>query len=195
MINPIGGNSNISTAYNPKEAVKAKSTPAKDNTGVLLEIGSKPEKEAAYKKPVTAGSGTDEIDRLRKEADKATSALRQLVEKLISRQGKNAEKVFAGEETLEIDPEAREEAQQLISEDGDLGVKKTAGRIVDFAKSLSGGDKSKIAQLRDAIKQGFDEAAKALGGELPDISKQTYDEVMKQLDQWEKGGTSEQEQA
>ena len=66
---------------------------------------------------------------------------------------------------------------------------KTAERILNFAKSISGGDPSKIELLRSAVKEGFEEAEKILG-ELSEISKKTYELVMKGFDEW-KGETSE----
>ena len=54
---------------------------------------------------------------------------------------------------------------------------------MDFAKALSGGDKSKLPELRAAIEKGFREAERILGG-LPQISRDTYDEVMRLLDEW-----------
>lgn len=87
-------------------------------------------------------------------------------------------------QTLEADPATRLQAQQEISEDGFWGVKQTSERILSMAKSLSGGDPSKIALLRKAIEDGFAAAEKAWGGELPEISRQTREAVMKGLDDW-----------
>ncbi len=56
---------------------------------------------------------------------------------------------------------------------------------MNMAKALSGGDTSKIGELKEGFLKGFKEAEKAWGGELPDISKKTYDEVLKRFDEWE----------
>lgn len=193
MINPVGGGTNTNATYSSKEKadVKSENTQKENESGVVLEISQKEEKTATYKKPVVNKPNIDDINRLKHEAEKATSSLRDLVEKLISRQGKTLEKVLSGEETVEVDAETRAQAQQMISEDGEFGVKNTAQRIVDYAKALAGGDKSKISDLRDAIKEGFAQAKEAFGGELPEISEETYKEVMSQLDQWEKEETAE----
>ncbi len=47
---------------------------------------------------------------------------------------------------------------------GFWGAEATAKRILDFAKHLAGGDRSKIPLLRDAVIQGFEKAAAILGG-------------------------------
>lgn len=80
-------------------------------------------------------------------------------------------------------------AQQAISEDGEWGVKAVAGRILDMAVSLSGGDSSKISELRDAVEKGFKQAGGQWGQKLPSICQDTYDEVQKRFDYWEENGS------
>ena len=87
-------------------------------------------------------------------------------------------------ENLRVDDATRLLAQQEISEDGYWGVKQTAARAVDFAKSLSGGDPSKLAELKAAIEKGYEQAEKAWGGTLPDICYLTKEATMKGLDDW-----------
>ena len=82
--------------------------------------------------------------------------------------------------------QARLEAHELIWPDGILGVEAVSQRIVDFAIAISGGDKSKLDILRKAIDDGFKAAEKILG-ELPEISKETYNRIMEKLDAWERG--------
>jgi hypothetical protein len=55
---------------------------------------------------------------------------------------------------------------------------------VNFAKALSGGDRSKLAELKAGIEKGFREAERVFGGKLPQICYDTYDEIMRQLDEW-----------
>ena len=38
-----------------------------------------------------------------------------------------------------------------------------------------------------AIKKGFDQAAKAWGGELPDICQKTIDSAVKKMENWRDG--------
>ena len=83
-----------------------------------------------------------------------------------------------------ISPEDQAAAQEAISEDGYWGVKQTSERIVAFGKALVGGDPSRAEEMRDAFLKGYEAAEKAWGGSLPDISRQTYDAVMKLFDEW-----------
>lgn len=124
------------------------------------------------------------ILKLKAETDKAYDSLRRIVEELLTRQGKTF-KLFDSDSIVKVDEKARLEAQDLISADGELGVEKTSQRIVDFAIAISGGDKSKLEEIKTAIDKGFKEAERVLG-ELPEISRQTYDAIMEKLDAWEK---------
>lgn len=74
------------------------------------------------------------------------------------------------------------------------GAEKTAQRILDFAKSLAGGDKDAISTLRDAFEKGFGDSEKIWGDKLPDVCQDTYDLVQKGFDDWEKELSSESEE-
>lgn len=124
------------------------------------------------------------VDKLKKDTERAYSSLKRIIEYLLIRQGKSLHLLEEGE-VVEIDEQARLEAQELIGPDGILGVEAVSQRIVDFAIALSGGDKSKLDGLRKAIDKGFKEAEQVLG-ELPEISRETYSRVMEKLDAWEK---------
>ena len=82
-------------------------------------------------------------------------------------------------------PEVREKAAAAIAPGGEYSVDAVAGRILDMAKALAGGDESKIAELRQAVEKGFEAAGVELGGELPGICQDTYNQVMKGFDEWE----------
>jgi len=131
------------------------------------------------------------ISFLQEESEKNYSKLRDIVKDMLRRQGVEVDKLeHLKDEDLEgvvIDEQAQEEAAQMIGPDGPLNAENTSDRILKFAKAISGGDKSKLGKIRDAIEKGFEEAKKMLGGELPEISNKTYDLVMEKLDAWENG--------
>jgi hypothetical protein len=89
-------------------------------------------------------------------------------------------------QSLQVDDATRIKAQQDISADGFWGVKQTSDRAIEFAKSLSGGDPSKISLLRNSIIEAYNAAETAWGGELPEISRQTQEATLKGLDDWAK---------
>ncbi|GHV32972.1 hypothetical protein FACS18949_05730 [Clostridia bacterium] len=76
-------------------------------------------------------------------------------------------------------------AQTDIGEDGYWGVKQTSGRILDFAKAITGGDPSKVALMRKMVEEAFQSVRDTAGGKLPELSQNTYDAVMKGLAEWE----------
>ncbi|GFN35262.1 hypothetical protein [Tepidimicrobium xylanilyticum] len=125
------------------------------------------------------------VDRLKKESQRTHASIRRIVENLLTRQGKAFHLLEKGDVII-VDDMARLEAQELIGPDGILGVEAVSQRIVDFAIAISGGDKSKLDTLKKAIDDGFKAAEKILG-ELPDISKETYNRIMEKLDAWESG--------
>jgi len=92
---------------------------------------------------------------------------------------------------FQVSDETRAKAQELVGEDGYFGVKKTTDRIMEFAKAMAGSGASDAAinNLRKGVQAGFDAVAKMYGGfdKLPQVSKDTYDSVMKQFDTWTSG--------
>lgn len=77
---------------------------------------------------------------------------------------------------------SQKDAGKLVSEDGFFGVDKTSQRIVDFVLSGANGDEEMLRAGREGIIQGFKDAEKAWGGELPDISQTTMSKSIEMLD-------------
>lgn len=139
------------------------------------------------------------VAQLKADQESRLSSLKSLVEKLLTKQGQSFAWANSSNADLmndssfwnairtgnfEADAATIAQAKEDISEDGYWGVKQTSDRLVDFAKALTGGDSSKVEEMRDAIKKGFKAAEKLWGGELPSISQQTYDATMEKLDKW-----------
>ena len=84
-----------------------------------------------------------------------------------------------------------DQANELISEDGHFGVKKTSQRIIDFVIKGAGNDLERLKAGREGVLRGFGEAGKAWGGGLPEISYKTMEKAIKALDDRiaELGGT------
>ena len=154
-----------------------------ENPAAVLELNEKKTEEVTYKKPEKVEVDRQKIDKMIADSNQKMENFKNLIRTLIEKQGGTVEAALSGDFLVKIDEATRAEAQEAISEDGEFGVTKTAERIVSFAKAISGGDPSKLETLKKAIKQGFDEAEKTLG-ELPEISRETYKEVMSQLDAW-----------
>ena len=168
------------------------------------EVEVKKEAAAVYEKS-EENSNTSKVSS--KETDrtkiiqqlKADDALRQqqlldIVHKMMGKQAKtygiaNSDNdedsiwKFLAKGDFTVDAATKAQAQEDISENGYWGVKQTSERILDFAKALAGDDPEKLEKMRSAFEKGYKQAEKTWGGELPDISKQTFDAVMKGFDE------------
>lgn len=153
-------------------------------------VASSTEQKVTYSKP--ASTEQISIDQLRKESEKAYENLRRLVMDMLQNQraasgqeklsGNALEEAMAKyvtpTEDLQLEP------AQLIADDGPLGAEAVSQKIVDFAISISGGDKTKLDQLRSAIDEGFNQVKEMFGG-LPEVSQRTHTLVMEKLSKWE----------
>ncbi len=172
-INSVSNSIYSTDAYKATAKTTEKQTDKKTNdTGVVYEKSSNIDASLLIKQ------STDAID----------SRFSEMVRNMISEQRGAIDKynqtitdILNGKKSVK---EAAEEAAKEISEDGYWGVKQTSDRIFSFAKALTGGDSSKMPAMLNAFKQGYEEAAKAFGGELPEICRQTYDAVVKAFEDY-----------
>ncbi len=74
-----------------------------------------------------------------------------------------------------------------VEEGGIYSAENLSDTLVNFAKSISGGDVSKAEMLLDAAKKGFEIAERMWGGELPEISQRTYDLMVEKFEAWKSG--------
>lgn len=186
------GNTKVNTNGASEKAQTAGQEPA-----AILDLGKSGHNSSGiYSRPQTTGSSekktdtkvnAEEINRLWAEANRATQNLRDLVKKLLESQGKTFKDVLSGKEELVVDEETRAAAAQAISEDGESGVKAVSDRIVAFAKTISNDNPEMYDKLMSAIDEGFAQAEKALGGELPEICKKTREEINRKMEEWKAG--------
>ncbi|WP_299548780.1 hydrogenase-4 component G [uncultured Helicobacter sp.] len=76
----------------------------------------------------------------------------------------------------------QEEAKALISDDGFFGIPQTSDRIADFVLAGAGDDIEKLKAGREGILQGYKQAEKSWGGELPEISQKTLEKALEKVD-------------
>ncbi|AOM82523.1 hypothetical protein BBEV_1155 [Salisediminibacterium beveridgei] len=139
-------------------------------------------------KEMTEEERNEYIDELRQKSEYHFESLKNLVRKMLEKQGNTFQDIHDGKidwETFEVDDETRAEAAAAIADNGPYGAEATSNRIVNFAVALSGGNPDKLAILRDAINDGFS-AVKDIFGDLPEVSERTYTLVHDKLDAWEK---------
>lgn len=180
------GTNTKKTDVNEKAAASG-STSAAAESGAVYE----PSNSTAAATRKTYKSDPKLIAKLKADAEARTSQLRSLVEKMMTKQADtygNANDIwkFLAKGNYTADPTTKAQAQADIAEDGYWGVEQTSSRIIDFATALIGGDPDKIAEMRDAFLKGYKMAEKTWGGNLPDISRRTYDAVLSKFDEMAK---------
>jgi len=132
------------------------------------------------------------METLWQESDDIQGSINQLIQGLMDRQGITEAQLKSGEvDEVSVDELARQKAEELIGPGGALSPEAVSDRIVNFSIAAFGGDTGKIDTIRDAIDRGFDEAKRMLGGELADVSKETYDLIQEKLDNWVNGGETD----
>ena len=105
---------------------------------------------------------------MKADSDSRISQLRGIVEQMMSKQGVAIGKAddmwsFLAGGNFTVSADVKAQAQADIAEDGYWGVNQTSDRILDFAKALSGNDKSKAQELADAFKKGLRSGYQSLG--------------------------------
>jgi len=143
-----------------------------------------------YTKALEGAADPAAIKRLWSETNHAMEAVRKLVASMLGKNDAAGQGFWANRAggKFQLSEADRAQAQELISEDGFFGVKKTTERIMDFAKALvgTGASEKQIENMRSAVQKGFDEVARMFGGfdKLPQVTKDTYDAIMKAFDEW-----------
>lgn len=193
----------VSKDFLAKSAASAKDTgdvKSASETNDVAAVYEKGEDVAAVSSKKIYTPNTALVDQLKADADARTEQLRSIVQQMISGQGQafglasdddSIWKMFANGDFSNVSEAAIAQAKEDIAEGGYYSVDETANRIVDFAKALTGGNPDKIDEMMDAFKKGFDQATKAWGKELPEISSKTYDAVLQGFEDWRNENTAE----
>lgn len=199
------------SSVNSLKAQEAVSNYKKYETEKAAEEASSEKVTDSYTKSeetVSSESGIYSKENIKKTVEEIEAQRAQAVQDMLTEMlGKQANaaglsflKLNNSAENYEVTLEDIEDAKASISEGGYWSVDSVAGRIMDMAKTLAGGDATKFEMLKDAVIKGFGGAVSKLGYEsmddMPEISRQTYDEVMKRFDDWsEELGLSAEETA
>jgi len=183
-VNGVSSSTNAYAAYSSTAAKPAKQAEpaAKTNdTGVVYEPSSASKMSDSERAAL--------VQKLKADVESRTNQLTDLVHQMISKQGNafgqaNDIWKFLAKGDFTVDAQTKAQAQADIAEDGYWGVKQTSDRIFDFAMALAGDDEEKMQEMKSAFEKGFKMAEKKWGGELPEISQQTFDAVNKKFDDY-----------
>lgn len=74
------------------------------------------------------------------------------------------------------------EAKNLVSEEGFFGITQTSSRVSSFVMDMAGDNIEALQGAREGIVQGFNQAEKMWGGNLPEISYETQKRTLEIVD-------------
>ncbi|MBR5970782.1 MAG: hypothetical protein IK016_10635 [Lachnospiraceae bacterium] len=189
-VNSVSSATATYAAYSTGVAKEAQKTEeAKESAAVQSEeaaVYEKSDEAKAYKPDM------QKVQQMLADSEARVQQFRDMIQKMFGQQAKTSDladgiwqKLASGDFT--VDAATKAQAQADVSEDGYWGVKQTSERILDFAKTLAGNDPEKLEKMRSAFEKGYKQAEKTWGGELPEISRKTYDAVMKGFDELKNG--------
>ena len=172
------------TAAAPAKEQATATTAAEKETGAVYEKSNATATSSTKK---TYTQNTELVAKLKADQESRQQQLQSIVNQMMSKQGDAYNKAngiwgILSSGNFTVDAATKAQAEKDIAEDGYWGVKQTSERILDFATALTGGDPSKIEEMRAAFQKGYKQAEKTWGGQLPDISQRTYDAVMDGFD-------------
>jgi len=75
-----------------------------------------------------------------------------------------------------------DEAKALVDDGGFFGINETSSRISSFVLNMTGDNLEALKESRKGLVQGFEEAKKLFGGELPEISYETQKKTLEVID-------------
>lgn len=170
----------------PRESAQPAADNSDDATATdKVTLGAQATDAPTYTDPRNAIAQTrPDVAAMLEESNRKVQEIINLILPLMRQQGLEVDKVVSGEQQLTTDAATIEKAKAAIAEDGELGVRQVAERILNFAKNVIGDDPSKLAAIRAGVEKGFKEATEMLGGTLPDISQKTYAAIMAEFDRW-----------
>lgn len=195
----------VYTGYEPSSTTAKTTETAVEKapeTGVVYEKSDATSSPATYSvNKMSKEQRSALVQQLKADQESRQQSLMGIVQNMLGQQAKTSTiagafsmdddsvwKMFA-EGNFTVDEAAQKQAQEDISEDGYWGVKQTAQRMFDFASALAGDDVDQMKEMQKAMAKGYEQATKAWGRDLPDISNQTMEAANKLFDEYYKSQT------
>ncbi|MCM1225847.1 MAG: hypothetical protein NC320_00270 [Clostridium sp.] len=181
------------SAMSAAETAKTQAAVNKASENIKASEEKEPRTDSYQKSPELKSSDTGIysrealLNKLKADEEARVKAFQDTIRSMMAKQGQTVNLTFRGMD-LHVTEEQRAAAEAAISEGGEYSIDSVATRIMDMAMALGGNDPTKISVLREAVQKGFGGAASILGvkdDDMPQITKDTYSEVMKRFDEWE----------
>jgi hypothetical protein len=170
---------NIDNAQKNNESPKAESAKSGKSFSDILSIASQNRKSVESIDAFITDTIAKVLDKITEHASKALRG--QYTESSFTSINISVEIKLGEGETLQ---DAKNEVDEMLSEDGYWGVEQTSQRMFDFAHSMVGDNPAELEKAKEAVKKGFEQAKSAFGGELPQISYDTLDSAMDKFDNY-----------
>lgn len=131
---------------------------------------------------------TTSVDTLLEEQENRKLQLLEMVRDVVTDQANSKYSFYrTNDEILDLnDLIAVDSASSPLEEDDVWGIQAVADRIMSMAESFVGQDSGMFETIKQAVLDGFADAEKKWGGELPQICQDTMKEINSRFDKWEK---------
>ena len=189
----------VTSRYQATVDIKATRTVglSKEEAAAAASEGKKADVDTFVKSGEAVSGETKKLSAtdLQKYQEQREQSFTKMINDIVSKQanaGKKAEQLAKKGLTKDFFSDLTVQAlaaKQSIGEDGEWGVNAVATRIMDMCVALSGGDSSKVEEMRAAVDKGFKQAMGQWGSSLPSICSQTHDEINKRFDYWKQNGS------
>ncbi len=190
MVNGVTSNQ-AAQSYNATDTTAKTAEKSTDKSSTAYTEDAVVYEKSSNYKSISSMSATDRANiaaRLKSDADSQTAQLRQLVEKMLTKQANTSLTSKASWSSMiaagAFDADTIAQAKKDVAEDGYWGADQTSDRILSFAAALAGDDEEKMQEMLEAFKKGFSQATKSWGASLPDLCQNTYTAVMDKFDSW-----------
>jgi len=193
-ISNVNNTTDLSKINNVSQAVKASAAEEKVTEKVKREDTFVKSSEEKTEDKTGIYSRESILEQLKNSEEQRVKAFEETIKGMMAQQGQTVNLTFRGVD-FHVTEDQRKEAEKSISDGGEYSVNAVSDRIMNMAKALIGDDSSKIGLMKDAVIKGFGGAAKLLETDMdnmPEITKNTYKEIMNRFDEWEKSFKTDQ---
>ena len=154
-------------------------------TNVAVTYNKNVASKIATNESIDENKGAKSVESLIQEQEERKLSLLDMVRNAIEKQAKHATK---GDTVININLSIMLGSTQTTSlEDDDVwGVQAVADRIMAMAESFVGTNSALFGTIKQAVLDGYADAEKKWGGELPQICQDTLKELNSRFDSWEK---------
>lgn len=184
-INPYAGVAGVNaaqTAENEVATAKAASVTAQASVSTPKDSISisKEGREKANKLT------SEQVDELWNQQQEQLEKFKLMLQRMLGKQAQTGKIAF------DRQTDVQKSAEAAIAPGGEYSVDAVATRIMNMAQALAGGDMTKLQVLKDAVTEGFRQVSAMFGGKgndpiagLPQVSQDTYSEIMTRFDEWQ----------